>query len=158
MSLLSDRIRTAVADDLAERGRTEPAAVAAVVVETLTPEEMKECALRDITLQAKRMAQRGVKKVAEAPTQASLPFPGLRAGYAIDVDERCIKNTEDLTRLEFQRLISIREQQIEADRDHLSELRAAQRAVRPIWDAHPDWTFRQVSDAYMALAPRTKAA
>ena len=77
-------------------------------------------------------------------------FGMLKHRYAIDVDGRKIKNTRDLSRLEFRRLIAIREQQIEQDTAHLKVLRNVDAAVSIVWDLLLDQPLGRVMDVYLA--------
>ena len=77
-------------------------------------------------------------------------FGMLKHRYAIDVDGRKIKNTRDLSRLEFRRLIAVREQQIEQDTAHLKVLRNVHAAVSIVWDLLPDQPLGRVMDVYLA--------
>ena len=74
----------------------------------------------------------------------------LRTRHALDTEGRYIKRTEDLTQIEFRRLIEIRRQQLEADKAYLDELEKAEAALRPIWTRHPEYTYGEAEQAYMA--------
>jgi hypothetical protein len=77
-------------------------------------------------------------------------FGQLKRRYALDIDGRRIKNTADLSRLEFRRLIAIREQQIEQDTAHLKVLRDVESAVSLVWDILPDQSLGRVMAVYLA--------
>jgi len=85
----------------------------------------------------------------DTETQADLPFSELRKAYAIDLDDRIIRPTEQLTQLEFRRIIEIREQQVIADRKHLEELKRVYSSLSPYWDRNPDWTLANVAMLYV---------
>lgn len=76
-------------------------------------------------------------------------FGNLRHAYAIDVEERVIKETAELTRDEFFRVMEIRRDQIEADRTHLAVLEHAARELEVIWEANPDLTFGQAETLFV---------
>lgn len=76
-------------------------------------------------------------------------FGKLRRRYALDVDGRRLKNTRDLSRMEFRRLIQIREKQVEDDVAHLKVLRDVEAAVSRVWDVLPDQPLGKVMDVYL---------
>lgn len=76
---------------------------------------------------------------------------GLRDAYVLTDGEGSIKLTRALSRIEFAALIKVRQQQVDADIAHLDRLRAAALETSPIWNAHPDWCWGQVEDAYSRL-------
>lgn len=76
-------------------------------------------------------------------------FGDLRECYAIDVEERIIKQTTHLTRDEFNRVMEIRREQIAADRAHLSVLEHAAAQLEELWDANPSMTFGQVERLFV---------
>lgn len=78
-------------------------------------------------------------------------FPDLRAAYALDVEGRTVKRTVDLSRLEFERLITVRAEQVVADTRHLEALRDARTKAAPMWDMHPAATFGEIV-AMLAVA------
>lgn len=77
-------------------------------------------------------------------------FFDLRPAHALGDNESHIKETRSLTRIEFQRLIALREAQVDADVAYLKRLRAAAESTSPVWDAHPEWLWGQVEDAFAA--------
>ncbi len=77
-------------------------------------------------------------------------FGALRHAYALDVDERVIKETAELTRDEFHRVMEIRRHQIEADRSHLAVLEHAARELELIWEANPGLTFGQAEALFVS--------
>lgn len=74
----------------------------------------------------------------------------LRTRYALDLDGRIIKDTEFLSRIEFNRVISIREKQIKDDAAALAVLIRARDALSPIWDMHPEYTYGEAERAFLA--------
>jgi hypothetical protein len=83
---------------------------------------------------------------AAEPRQGSI-F-GLRDVHVVDDGEGKIKHTRALNRVEFAGLISVRQKQVQDDLQYLNRLRDAAAKTTRIWDAHPDWTWGQVEDAY----------
>ena len=102
---------------------------------------------------AKRIKDKVTNASRNAATASStqLPlFPNLRAAYALDIDGRRLKDTRDLSRMEFKRLIVIRRDQLTADAAHLKHLTDAEREVAALWDASPGKTFGEICDIYAA--------
>jgi hypothetical protein len=75
---------------------------------------------------------------------------GLRERYALDVDARVIKDTDQLREAEFKRIIAIREEQLIADTRHLDSLKTAWAEVGPIWKKHPNKLFGEVEQIYIS--------
>lgn len=99
--------------------------------------------IKDASTRAKKQAE-------QSDTNDQPTLFNLRPRHAIDTEARVVKRTEDLTRLEFKRLIQIRWDQVQADQAYLNELIKAEAALSPIWDAHPDYTYGQAEQAYIA--------
>lgn len=94
-------------------------------------------------------ATRTMRKAGADGRQGSL-F-GLRTRYALeDLGHRVIKDTDRLTRDEFDQIIQIREKQLVDDKDHLDNLRAARRQLAPIWEEYPHKLFREVEAIYLS--------
>ncbi len=66
---------------------------------------------------------------------------------ALDVGDREVKLTRDLTQLEVRRIIAIRKDSIDADIRSLTEIEAAYDAAQPVWADRPEWLFGQALDA-----------
>lgn len=101
--------------------------------------------IKDLATKRRRAAQ----SEDAGPEMPSL-FGDLRPRYALDAEERFIKRTEDLTRVELRRCIQIRRQQLKADEAHVKAMEDAERLVARFWDAHPDMTFGEVTGLYLA--------
>ncbi len=117
------------------------------------PDMMDQLAREGLAKRIKDQATRIARQMeGESPDDGDqLDFFGkLRPRYALDTDGRRLKNTRDLTRIEFRRLITIREEQVAADMAHLKILRDAEDAVSLLWDFHPDLAFGQVMDLYLS--------
>lgn len=114
------------------------------------PEAVEECVRETVWRRVGTLSKRVARQAAATPRQAEL-FPGLRTRYAVDTDGRVLKLTSLLSRLEFERVIDIREKQIADDMAHLEVLRQARRQVRQLWDANPTLTFGEV-EALFCLA------
>ena len=99
--------------------------------------------IKDASTKAKGQAERSDSN--DQPTLFNV-----RPRHAVDTEGRVIKRTEDLSRLEFKRLIQIRWEQVQADQAYLNELMKADAALAPVWDAHPEYTYGQAERAYMA--------
>jgi len=106
--------------------------------------------IKDACTKARRRSENSDQNTAGQPALFDL-----RARHALDTEGRYVKRTEDLTQFEFRRLIDIRRQQLEADKAYLDELEKAEAALRPIWERHPELTYGQAEQAY--IASRTAA-
>lgn len=154
MSLLSDRIRHFLMLHRDTSGRYDLRATVAEVKPTLTDEESSDL-LDDVLYQrAKQAATKGKKNLDKhaAKTSTADMFAGIETGYAID--DHTVKDTDELTEVEFQRVIDIRKVSLDADVEKLAQLEIAQGACAPIWKAHPNWTFGQCK-AELARRKRT---
>lgn len=116
------------------------------------PEALGICVRHGLAKDIKDAATRATRSAeSSSPDGETLDLFGkLRARYAVDIEGRVLKNTRDLSRLEFQRLIAIREAQIVADQEHLTALRDAAITVSPLWDINPAMAFGHVVDLYRA--------
>ncbi|HTI83040.1 MAG TPA: hypothetical protein VL614_21520 [Acetobacteraceae bacterium] len=92
-------------------------------------------------------ATQAMRRIAKDNGQGS--FFELRERYALDIDARVFKDTERLSELEFDRIIAIREKQLEDDAAHLNRLKEAKRELAPIWREHPDKLFGEVEAIYL---------
>lgn len=72
----------------------------------------------------------------------------LHTRYATDADARVFKDTERLTRLEFQRIVALRTKQIADDQAHLNLMLNAYRQLSPIWDEYPAKLFGEVEQIW----------
>ena len=148
MSLLSDRMKKSLIDHRDGYGRYDLRAVVVEVKADLSKAEISDL-LDDVLYQrAKKAATQGkkglensAKKRARAAYDEPDLFPNLQQAYALGED--IVKDTDALRQLEFERVIKIREKQLEDDAESLNELRVAKSAADPIWLMHPNWTFGQ---------------
>jgi hypothetical protein len=69
--------------------------------------------------------------------------------YALDVENRVIKDTDRLSRLEWRALLNLRKKQIEDDTAHYREMLHADKELGPIWDEFPDKNFREVETIFL---------
>lgn len=150
MSRPSDIINEAV-DRAREAGPIIVHAVAVEVLDALDDEGVRQMAIEGLSRRIKTAAERGKAEVMAAANaaQPELPF-NLARSYALDIGERVVKLTRDLTELEVCRIIAIREESIEADRRSLAEIKRAYSMAAPVWSSQPQWTFGQVLDAIVA--------
>lgn len=111
------------------------------------PDLAEQCIRADLGRRIKAAAMRTAHNIGREDRRQATLF-GLRAAYALDDEAHDIKQTDDMTRAEFEGLISLRQQQVTADLSHLSKLRDALRQTSTIWDRNPGWLWRQVEEAY----------
>lgn len=139
---LNDRIDECVQSLRDGHGAIPTQRVVSLILPELTPDEREQLASRALYKLVNDRARRGIMELrARAGSdQPSLPFK-LDERYALDIEERVIKDTANLTRTEVRRVIQIRRDQIKADRAKLEQLEQAEAAAAPYWDQHPDWTF-----------------
>lgn len=88
--------------------------------------------------------------------QPDLPFQ-LPAAVAMDIGGTTLVATRALSRIQFERAIEIRRQQIAHDNHALREWRNALRQADRFWAAHPGWSFGQCLDAILAAGARAAA-
>lgn len=126
------------------------------VVNTALPFVMDDDETRDMLVRDAlgRRVKDSLTKLSRAAgdevKQASFFGDHLRRRYALDLEGRVIKETEFLSRFEFERIISIREKQIVADMAHLEVLKRARDALAPIWDRNPTYTYGEAEAAFLA--------
>lgn len=149
MSRLSDQINEAV-----EAARTEGAivvhTVATSILSGLEHEDLETLALEGLCRRVKSAASAGKAEVlaAASTTQGELPF-NLARSYALDIGDRVVKLTRDLTQLEVRRVIAIRKESVAADLASLAEIEAAYDAAEPVWAKSPELLFGPALDAAM---------
>ncbi len=149
MSRLSDLVAQAVTETERD-GSCRVSEAATLVVERADEEELRALAFDA----ARRMCKKTAQSQGPAASRASSMlgqsdlFPELHRGYAIDAEGQAIRLTGNLSRVEFKRVMAIREKQIDDDAAHLRALREAYTTVSPFWDSNPDWTFDQCCHAY----------
>lgn len=162
MSRLNDRINAVLEEARRVTGRVDLHTAVEAVRPSLTEEESDQLLGEALHRRAKECATRGLAalRARSSGAQSELPFK-LHTAYALDLDGRYVKQTMDMTRVEVRRAIQIREDQLAADAAHLNELKLAERASAPVWDANPSWTFGRVLGAVVVAldgAPQTGAS
>ena len=147
MSRLSDLVNEAV-DAAQQSGALVVQTVASSILAGLSAEETEQVALEGLCRRVKTAASAGRAEVLRAASadQAELPFNLARA-YALDVGDRQVKLTRELTQIEVRRIIAIRKDSIAADVRSLTEIEAAYDAALPVWNDRPEWLFGQALDA-----------
>lgn len=154
MSRLSDVIQEAIESIRDDSGNVNIHTAMERARPLLDDEDCETLISEGLSLRIKNAALRGKNAAREAITKDSKTlemFPGLRSAYAIDAEERVVKQTRALSMLEFQRIIATREKQVSDDRAHLKILRDTLAAVSPTWAPHPTWTFGEAADAYAKI-------
>lgn len=149
---LSDVVNGALEDMLAAGERRDPRSVAVEVWDDVDDDGQYMAGIEGLTARInKRSAQ--LKLVAEkaaAERQAPLPFD-LPAMVSMDIDGHLLVPTRNLSRTEFARAISIREEQIANDRKSVKRWRDALKTADRIWKKHPEWTFGRCIDAILGV-------
>lgn len=116
----------------------------------INEDDKERFAAAEIGRQFKQISSRAIKAAEDdAERQDVLPFPDLKASYVIDSQDRYLKRTENLIRLELIRVIQIREESVAADHAHLNVLKDVRDKLAPYWDKHPDFTLGQVAALYV---------
>jgi len=150
MSRLSDVISRVIEDRTIAGTLTVHDATKDVMARA-SEEDIKALASEAIGNRIKSAMCRITKAASESAGEVtSLLFPDLRPAHALDADERLIKQTRELSLLEFRRIIEIREKQIAADTAYLSILRRAYERLKPYWKA--DMTFAEAENSCRASA------
>lgn len=127
------------------------AAINDAVPQILADADMTEMCVRGHASKMIANNVRSRKRDRDGTDNRQTSFFGLRDDHVLPDDgEGQIKRTSALSRPEFASLISVRQQQVNADLAYLSKLRDAEMQTRAIWDRHPDWTWGQV-EAEFAL-------
>jgi hypothetical protein len=145
MSRLSDLITDAV-ESARVNGAVIVHNVASSIIEKLDPADRDQITFEGLCRRIKAAAERGRAEVlASAGKQAELPF-NLPRSYAIDINDRTVKLTRELTEIEVRRVIAIRESSIAADLKSVAEIKRAYDAVKPIWRDQPGLLFGDVLD------------
>ena len=149
MTELSDIVRQVTAEQTGSTIITAKAVTAGLPLVLANPEATEQAVIETLRRRVRdsvtRLSRTETKRVSK---QASF-FGHLRDMYAIDVEERVLKETTSLTRLEFRRIIAIRRDQIVADQAHMDLLVRAETELAPLWDAYPDLTFGEVEKLYI---------
>lgn len=127
-------------------------AVEAALALVSEDDEARDQLLREALFKRIKDAATKMRRVDDEDRQVSFFGDKLRFRYALDLDGHTIKETNFLTRKEFDRLISIREKQITDDLVHLNVLKEAQRQLSPIWDLHPEYTYGEAERTFLAGA------
>jgi hypothetical protein len=98
---------------------------------------------------ASRRARRSAER--SAPAQGTMYHRwGLHEGHVVDSDGTRLKETDELTQLEFARIREIRREQIEHDRAYLELLDNVADALDPIWQIAPELTLGRATALYLA--------
>ena len=144
MSRLSDVIGRVVELESGPEGIDLRHAVS-VARPMLDDDDVEALVCEALTKRIKDAATRGRMEASRAveTTQSELPFPDLRVRHAVDIEGRRLVNTEDMTEMQFRRVIEIRRKQIKDDTAYLEVLENAYLHVAPVWRQHPDLSFGQ---------------
>ncbi len=147
MSLLSERLKTAIAETKGETGKFDLSRAGKIVLQAMDEEEVQDCALRYIISKAGRFTRQ--HKVGSEPrfSQVETLFPELDQAYPLGDDGAVTKATEELTYEEFRSVVRLRQEQVAHDQNRLAFHRNVLRLAEPIWRANPHWVFGEVCRA-----------
>jgi len=112
-------------------------------------EAMRQLLTEALGKRIKDAATSQMRRAADVGVQPSFFGNLMRQAYALDIEGRQIKETSYLTRIEFERIIVIREKQLIADTTQLNVLRRARAALAPLWDMNPEYTYGEVERAFL---------
>lgn len=150
MSQLSNFINEAVAVVMV-KGRVSTQKVADLVEPKLDDLMRHSLMFESLKIRIKKQVCKTHKQTREDDDEEPrLTGFDLHSGYALDVADKYIKRTQELTELEFLRIITIREEQLVDDSRHLSVLRKAYDTVKPFWQV--EMNFGEAEAAYRAAA------
>jgi hypothetical protein len=150
MKPLSELIREAQEEAKDEMGLVNHRVVGERMVDIVGADVLRERSIDGFARLSKRLAQSTAAEIVAAD-QPDLPFSELHGAYAVlsgETGDACTKKTSELTRMEFERAIRIREEGIRADTRHLNVMKNVLRAVSHVWDRNPEWVFAQVCRAW----------
>jgi hypothetical protein len=158
MSRLSDVIAQVIEDQLTTEGTIVPARAAISALAMLEGDDIELLASAELRRKFKEamvLARRSAGKANKA--QSSFPFPDIRLAHALDIENRIIKLTSEMTEIEFNRVIDIRVKSIRDDTAYLDKLLQARDELAPIWKAQPDLTFAQACEVFVQMSERGAA-
>lgn len=126
----------------------QKAAAAALSVAASDDEAIEDALQISIAKLVHDLSTKAMRKRPDDSRQGSLFL--LHERYAIDAEARVIKDTEKLTQLEFQRIMALRQKQIEDDTRHYEMMVRAYNEVAPIWSEFPEKLFGEVEGIWLA--------
>lgn len=144
MSRLSDVIGHVVEVGTDGFGRLDVHSAVALAVEMIDDEDRNTLVEEALGKRIKDAATKAKRAAANAASSQGALFADVRRAHALDTDGRIVKLTDEMTELEFKRVIEIRRKQIADDIAYLDVLEHAYLQVQPVWRAHPDETFGEV--------------
>lgn len=151
MSRLSDVVKEVVEATRDGRGKCDVHRAVEIGMPKLDEEARAQLVREAFGDRVKAQAEKGAKAIAKKAYEAhgTAPlFPELHRGYAVEAEGRVIIATEYLSRLDFERVIAVREKSVKDDLAHLNYLRRTLAAVAPVWDRNPSLTFGAVCEVY----------
>lgn len=139
-------------------GRCDTRAATAALRSMLDEDHIERALNALATKLISEACRKSMTETASAPAaQGELPL-NLHRAYAVVLDEegapRKLVNTFDMTRVEAETALRIRDRQIENDRRSRNDLARAIKAAEPYWDADPSLTFGEA----LQLAATNQAA
>ena len=153
MSSLADIIGRAIEQHRGEDGSIPlHDAVETALPQARADDDACSTLLREALYKRIKDASTGAKRAAERKDDRQHEFWGdkLQRRYVIDTNARFVKETDELTLIEFDRVIEIRERGIAADQAALSVLHEARDALAPMWREMSHLRFGQVMALYFA--------
>lgn len=152
MSALTDILRRA-AESVRQADGTVSLANAAAAALPLVKDDAEavDIALREaVSINIKRMLTREAKTLGFGVHGQIGDLFGVRAAHVLDLEERIVKETDSMSRVEFDRLRSIRRKQLNDDAAYLDILDRATSQLALFWDAEPELTYGEVKVRYLA--------
>lgn len=147
MTAYSDIINKTVEQAMSADG-FDPAVHAPKVFKLIGKEDRERTSIatiaKDLKAAANEIAKRAIRQ--QETAQMAFGFFKLPGAVALDLEGRKIKFTRSLTQIEFQRAARIRVDHHRASGEAIKEFDAAEEAVRPYWQKHPNWTFGECLD------------
>jgi hypothetical protein len=155
MSRLSEVMSEVIEQQLTSSGTIVPAQAALAAMSMLDEDDIGLLASAELRRRfngAMNTARRSIANSFKA--QTSFPFPDIRLAHPLDIDNRVIKLTSEMSEMEFNRVIEIRVKSIADDTAYLDKLTQARDELAPIWKAQPDLTFSEACEVFQRLTEK----
>jgi hypothetical protein len=158
MSRLTEVMAEVIEQQLTAAGTIVPAQAASAALSMLDDDDIGLLASAELRRKFKAAMGQARESIANAvKAQTSFPFPDIRLAHSIDIDNRVIKLTSEMSEIEFNRVIDIRVKSIADDTAYLDKLLQARDELAPIWRAQPDLTFAEACEVFSRMTERASA-